>query len=316
MFTVGTEHLNLDGTPVLDDDGNRIATYGVADVASFARTWTGFVSVGNDLRTNRIGATDTLKIVAGDRDASPKMDLFDGFIGDGLPACVDLPKRPFLRKGFSYAYRGDTTEHLPADASGAVSVATLDDPSSPLFQALCDPVGGACTFPSEVSLEQSLPCSGPECDWDRAPYLRVVDGSGRDAYYEGIDFACARFPFFEGGQFVKYGAPFINTMSCSDPRSAAAAPLCCSNEKRDAIGTPARERVREHQGYQYHFIGKKFIGDTGLDVVKTDTSPIRPPTIHSLAHILSSFPLCSTLGSSSLTVGWCFMFSKGGISSL
>ena len=86
--------------------------------------------------------------------------------------------------------------------------------------------------------------------------------------------------------------------------------------KRDAIGTPARERVREHQGYQYHFIGKKFIGDTGLDVVKTDTSPIRPPTIHSLAHILSSFPLCSTLGSSSLTVGWCFMFSKGGISSL
>ena len=249
LFTVGTEHLNLDGTPVLDDDGNRIATYGVADVASFARTWTGFVSVGNDLRTNRIGATDTLKIVAGDRDASPKMDLFDGFIGDGLPACVDLPKRPFLRKGFSYAYRGDTTEHLPADASGAVSVATLDDPSSPLFQALCDPVGGACTFPSEVSLEQSLPCSGPECDWDRAPYLRVVDGSGRDAYYEGIDFACARFPFFEGGQFVKYGAPFINTMSCSDPRSAAAAPLCCSNDATDGQGTAMCEYKRERVTY-------------------------------------------------------------------
>eukprot|EP01043_Picozoa_sp_COSAG02_P008440 COSAG02_NODE_270_length_26392_cov_29.151980_3_plen_1648_part_00 len=249
MFTVGTEHLNLDGTPVLDDDGNRIATYGVSDVASFARTWTGFVSTGNDLRTNRIGATDTLKIVAGDRDASPKMDLFDGFIGDGLPACVDLPKRPFLRKGFSYAYRGDTTEHLPADESGAVSVATLNDPSSSLFQALCDPVGGDCTFPSEVSLEQSLPCSGPECDWDRAPYLRVVDGSGRDAYYEGIDFACARFPFFEDGQFVKYGAPFVNTMSCSDPRSAAAAPLCCPNDATDGQGTAMCEYKRERVTY-------------------------------------------------------------------
>ena len=80
LFTVGTEHLNSDGTQVLDDDGNPIATYGVKDVASFARAWTGFVSPGG-LRSNKIGGADVLQIVARDRDASPKMDLYDGFIG-------------------------------------------------------------------------------------------------------------------------------------------------------------------------------------------------------------------------------------------
>ena len=251
LFTLGTEHLNLDGTPVLDEDGNRIATYDVKDVASFARTWTGFVSTSGDLRTNKGGATDTLKIVPSYRDASPKMDLFNGFIGDGFPACVDLPKYPFLRKGFSFAYRGDSVEHLDSlkDAAGVVSFSTLNDPSSPLFQALCDSVGGACTFPSEVTLEQTLQCSGPECTWDRAPLVRVIDGSGTDAYYEGIDFACTNFPFFEDGQFVKFGAPFINTMSCSDPRSAAAAPLCCTNDATDGTGMAVCEYKRERVTY-------------------------------------------------------------------
>jgi uncharacterized protein (DUF1800 family) len=59
LFTVGTDHLNLDGTPVLDADGNHVPTYGVKDVASFARAWTGFVaptgiSTYYHLRTNKI----------------------------------------------------------------------------------------------------------------------------------------------------------------------------------------------------------------------------------------------------------------------
>jgi uncharacterized protein (DUF1800 family) len=97
LFTVGTEHLNSDGTHVLDANGNHIPTYGVKDVASFARAWTGFVaptgqSTYYHLRTNRIDSLiDTMEIIAKDRDASPKMDLFDGFIGDGFPPCVDMP---------------------------------------------------------------------------------------------------------------------------------------------------------------------------------------------------------------------------------
>eukprot|EP01043_Picozoa_sp_COSAG02_P110059 COSAG02_NODE_46172_length_351_cov_0.757937_1_plen_90_part_10 len=55
LFTVGTEHLNPDGTFVLDEDGNRVRTYGVKDVASFARTWTGFVPTsGRRPRSNTI----------------------------------------------------------------------------------------------------------------------------------------------------------------------------------------------------------------------------------------------------------------------
>lgn len=197
LFTVGTEHLNLDGTPVLDDTGNHVPTYGVKDVASFARTWTGFVRPGG-LRTNKYGGDDTLVINPNWRDASPKMDLYDGFIGDGYPPCLDLPKRPFLRKGFEYAYRGDTVEHLDMlkDDAGVVSFLTLSDPSSALYQVLCDPTDGisACTFPTHVSLAQSLACTGFECGLDRAPLIKVVADTGSVGFYEAVDFACTKFP--------------------------------------------------------------------------------------------------------------------------
>ena len=250
LFTVGTEHLHPDGTPVLGEDGNPLSTYGVKDVASFARTWTGFVEPSGG-RSNRIGGTDTLQIKPRDRDASPKMDLYDGFIGDGYPACVDLPEHAFLRKGFSYAYRGNSLEHLDGlkDDAGVIAYLTLQDPSSSLFEALCGPVEGECTFPSEVTLAQSLPCSGVECDMDRAPLVKIIDASGAVAYYEAIEFACSRFPFFTDGQFVKFGAPFINTMSCGDPRLAAAAPLCCSDEATDGTGTARCEYHRERVTY-------------------------------------------------------------------
>ena len=32
------------------------------------------------------------------RDAFPKMDLHDGYIGDGHPLCAELPARSFLRR--------------------------------------------------------------------------------------------------------------------------------------------------------------------------------------------------------------------------
>eukprot|EP01046_Picozoa_sp_COSAG06_P010573 COSAG06_NODE_579_length_14027_cov_2.460942_5_plen_3130_part_00 len=250
LFTVGTEHLNSDGTPVLDADGNLMHTYGVKDVASFARTWTGFVP-NQGGRTNTRPHIDELKIVPKYRDASPKMDLYDGFIGDGYPMCVDLPKYPFLRKGFSYAYRGDSVDDLNSlkDDDGVLAFVEFEDPNSSLFQALCVPVEGACTFPLEVTLAQSLPCSGAECDMDRAPLVRVIDGTGTDAYYEAVEFACTRFPFFNDGQFIKYGAPYENKMSCADPRSDAAAPLCCSDDATDGTGVARCSYHRERVTY-------------------------------------------------------------------
>ena len=43
LFTVGTELLNVDGTPVLDDDGRTIPTYDQNTIEEFSRLFTGWV---------------------------------------------------------------------------------------------------------------------------------------------------------------------------------------------------------------------------------------------------------------------------------
>src|SRR2546423_9209207 len=43
LFSVGTDLLNPDGTPVLDANGNRIPTYGQTEITNFARVFTGWV---------------------------------------------------------------------------------------------------------------------------------------------------------------------------------------------------------------------------------------------------------------------------------
>ncbi|PYS54663.1 MAG: hypothetical protein DMF76_26725, partial [Acidobacteria bacterium] len=43
LFSIGVDTLNQDGTPVLDANGNRVPTYGPAEVTNFARVFTGWV---------------------------------------------------------------------------------------------------------------------------------------------------------------------------------------------------------------------------------------------------------------------------------
>src|SRR2546430_3198755 len=43
LFSIGVDKLNQDGTPVLDGNGNRIPTYGQAEIIDFARVFTGWV---------------------------------------------------------------------------------------------------------------------------------------------------------------------------------------------------------------------------------------------------------------------------------
>lgn len=42
---------------------------------------------------------DPMLILANRHDRLPKIDLDDGYIGDGYPLCSDLPAQDFLRKG-------------------------------------------------------------------------------------------------------------------------------------------------------------------------------------------------------------------------
>ena len=43
LFSIGTDVLNQDGTPVLDANGNRVPTYGQTEITNFARVFTGWV---------------------------------------------------------------------------------------------------------------------------------------------------------------------------------------------------------------------------------------------------------------------------------
>ena len=236
LFTVGLYHLHSDGTPVLDDAGNPRPAYDVKDVASFARAWTGFVQDTSNLRSNtatRITGSrdiDPMHLSPAHRDASPKMDLVDGFIGDGFPACTDLPADMFLRKGTRYQFLGGTL--VGSDAKGEVNVVSLslDDAGSPLYRELCarSDGSGQCTFPDEVVLSDTLLCHGDECAIDMVLFLRM-DAAGRVGYYQYVPPACTNFPFFAVGALVKYGTPWHNDMSCSDAKALAAAPVCCNS---------------------------------------------------------------------------------------
>ena len=41
LFTLGLVRLNIDGTPMIDADGQPIETYNNVDLTSYSRAWTG-----------------------------------------------------------------------------------------------------------------------------------------------------------------------------------------------------------------------------------------------------------------------------------
>ena len=52
LFSVGTDVLNPDGTPVLDANGNRIPTYGQTEITNFARVFTGWTIQNTNVTIN------------------------------------------------------------------------------------------------------------------------------------------------------------------------------------------------------------------------------------------------------------------------
>src|SRR2546423_9995430 len=51
LFSIGTDLLNQDGTPILDANGNRIPTYGQTEISNFARVFTGWVIANTTANT-------------------------------------------------------------------------------------------------------------------------------------------------------------------------------------------------------------------------------------------------------------------------
>ena len=102
----------MDGTVQKNSNGTPIPSYDNTDIQNFARAWTGFSRQNprsnmefweNEWNKNRM---DIMKLTGPWRDPFPKMDLGDGFIGDKVPLCIDLPDKQFLKVGASYRLLG------------------------------------------------------------------------------------------------------------------------------------------------------------------------------------------------------------------
>ena len=246
LFTVGLHKLNMDGTPILDSNGAKIPTYDNDDIMTFARAWTAFDQ--EPFRSNieidpfaNIGRSknwiDPMQIKAVHRDMFPKLDTLDGYIGDRVPLCSDLPSRSFLRAGAVYEYVGAAITDNSYIQLGLIG-GDASTSSSNLYEAICQSNSdGSCTHPVEVVLDENVPCDGVECDVDTVRNVKLVwnvNGVESSVFYRYKPAVCAKLAFFEGQQASdKYGQKL-----CAHKDTLLAGAGCCvPDETNRLIGT-------------------------------------------------------------------------------
>ena len=237
LFTVGLWKLNEDGTQMVGADGNPIDTYGIPDIVSFARLWTGF---DRQLKRGNIEAPrgsdnqnfiDPLQIKPTLRDRLPKTKLDDGYIGDQYPLCINLPAQHWLKPGARFVFSGDTSIEGPDIDAGVGDMGRRPrfEPSradSALYQKLCAPDGsGRCTFPSEVVLSETLVCHGQECDAGRVQTVKITGIDNVTKYFTYVHVPCVSLAFH--GSDAKRVMHGRNRMQCAEPRAAVAGAVCC-----------------------------------------------------------------------------------------
>ena len=82
LFSIGTDKLNQDGTPVLDAQGNRVPSYDQTNIANLARVFTGW-----DLGPNKASAVDGSSTVA---------NYLDPMIPNGNANRYDIAQKTLL----------------------------------------------------------------------------------------------------------------------------------------------------------------------------------------------------------------------------
>ena len=178
LQTIGLDMLNMDGTPIRDDQGLIIPTYNSRHILTNARVWTGLNLVarrGNyeEKGPNKINWMDPMNLNGEKHDWFPKADLLDNWIGDRYPLCTDLPQQSFLKTGAVYKLLGRSSspryQYDPKDwdGNGSIKKMTLSTTSSNLYNELkCTDNGGECIYSSVITLTSDLNCVGLECDVD------------------------------------------------------------------------------------------------------------------------------------------------------
>ena len=110
------------------------------------------------------------------RDWWPKRGLNGQYIGDRYPLCVDLPDRPFLRKGAKYRLENADWIKWKKHHKRVV----LDPSTSNLHKKLCkSKLNGGCEYPSIVILDENLECNNfdsLECQVHTVNTVQVAPG--------------------------------------------------------------------------------------------------------------------------------------------
>ena len=235
LFTIGMHKLNKDGTRVLDSNGNPVRAYTNDDIVEYARVWTGFEARalrGNIENIYERNNVDPLRINMEYRDVFPKMGLDRKYIGDGVPLCVDLPTKHFLKKGATYRLLGgspaptlmsDPKEWLTDKVAKRLKL--LPNGVTSLFYKLCGTLNASnCTQKPKIVLNANLGCSGTECSVDT---VRVVE-VGTGIYYEYVPMPCVYQAFYQNARMIVRSREWWD-LTCADPRIHIASAALCAN---------------------------------------------------------------------------------------
>lgn len=252
LFSIGLVQLNTDGSRVQDSSGSEISSYTNEDIVDFARIWTGFdyqqPRANIQARSGPFSSNilDPMQIKPLWRDKFPKGNLYGGYIGDQYPLCVDRAPNHWVRTGATWVLTGDTSVEGPdmdaeLDPSSPAGIAlrgrfTPNPSSSALYQLLCAPVGGRCTYPAKVVLTADLACDGDECGAGRVISAKIVDPGNpllnSTKYYTYVSAPCVGLTFWPGsGKLVNSGT----TRQCANPKEAVAMPVCCEALRRNRV---------------------------------------------------------------------------------
>ena len=238
LFSIGLFELNMDGTrKVHAATGDYVPTYTNEDIMDQARVWTGWTY--QDARGNIESRTDSadsankidpMMLEGKWRDRFPKMTLDKNYLGDVYPLCSDLPNQSFLRKGSKFQFHGPVSSYgelhdiYEKDPTTTKTHFTPNRQTSGLYAALCGPkIGGKCSFPPLVTLEDDLTCDGEvECNTETLRSIKLVDGDAA-VYYMYVEPPCVHLAFFDDGRALDNH----NARQCADPTDVGIAGFAC-----------------------------------------------------------------------------------------
>jgi hypothetical protein len=156
------------------------------------------------------------------------MNLYDGFIGDKVPLCVDLPEQHFLRKGATYRLLGSSLTPEMHEYPSWWGEDRMPDnvfiltSSSNLKSALS-------SKQARITLNADIACISDECNVDTMRLVQIQQNP--PLYYEYVRPQCVELSFYDNGKKIStdWSAPSLRKSMCANQNIDAAYDACCAN---------------------------------------------------------------------------------------